>query len=255
MKKALLILFFATFCQAISAQTDFTSGKNQIKISLGLSYMDGISFLGPKIPSVGLSYERILHKHWSASISLLSSYKHATDIFYDNHTPGGRNIAVSAVNITGPFVSESDENEVSDLGIKHLDPTQSIKMFKLPIDVGVNFYPISTLRHRLGFGLSFVMTYESHNFFRNAYGGLISFTLDDGTEMSEINDNIFFTMESEFRNFSPGAALKLCYEFHFKGGMFLGARGSSYNILFDDFIHAFKNDPIWESAIYAGYKF
>lgn len=255
MKKTLLFLCFATICVALSAQAEFTTGKNQIKISVGLSYLDGLSFLGPKIPSLGLSYERMLNKRLSASISLFSSYKHATDVFYDNHTPGFRNIAVSAVNITGPFVSEADEKEVSGLGIHHLDPTQSIKIFKLPIDVGINYYPINTLRHRLGLGLSFAMTYESHNFFRNLYGGDISFKLDDGTELSEINDNIFFSMETEFRNFSPGAVLKLCYEFHFKGGMFLGTRGSCYNILFTDFIHAFKNDPIWESAIYAGFKF
>jgi hypothetical protein len=99
------------------------------------------------------------------------------------------------------------------------------------------------------------LTYESHNFFRNVYGGFIEFKLDDGTEITEVNDKVFFTMETEFRNLSPGAALRLCYEFQFPGGMFLGARGSCYNIIFSDMIDEFKNDPIWESSLYVGYKF
>lgn len=236
-----LFLFYKVQAQKI---LPIENNKHLLRFSLGVGYDDGLVLLA-QTPSLGISYEYQIHHRLALTTHLLSYYRTMPDSYFDKSPNGGHAIVdLIAPGVTGPFATAEDLEQVKQGGIKTLSSHRTIKMLSVPLDVGLTFYPISHTHHKIGLNLAFSMTYESSNWPRD-YFEQVTITLEDGTTY----DQAFLSLNTEFRNWTPGASAKLFYEYHFKEYA-LGLRAGNYNVFF----FGDANHPIWETSIYFAFK-
>lgn len=243
-KKTLGLVLFLALSNILSAQHLSPIEKNVFRLSAGLGYEEGFVVL-TKIPSLGISYERILSKRFSIATHLFSYYRNRPDSYLNSSPNGGAPIIdlVTAGN-SGPFVSKEEIESIINTGLQNLSPNNTIKMLSVPIDVGITFYPISSRKHRVGINLAASMTYESSNWSRDYFEGA-TLTLENG----EVYENAFLSLNTEFRNWTPGTSVKLLYEFQ-QDNYALGFRLGNYN----RFLFSTANYPIWETSLYLAFK-
>lgn len=218
--------------------------KNQLTISLGLGLEDGLIFL-PKnaLPTFGLSYGRHLSKRFSADVHALIYYRTLPDSYtfgYPNY-PDVDKLRGSL----SPFMTQADKDKLANSGIKNLNPEETVKFLSIPIDIGINFYPLSKKHHRIGIYAGFGLTYESHNWYRDLIGGTL--TLQDGTQKQ-----ITLNVPSEFRNLSGGFSTKIKYEYAFQDYA-CGVRIGNNNVFLIDWFDI--NQSVWETSLFWSFKF
>lgn len=237
----LLVHFLIFLNLSLGAQGDPNPSQYQsLSLSLGMGFDDGFTAIA-QTPALGLRYEYAFGKNLSVTSHLLSYYRTMPDSYFDR-SPNGGHILVDliAAGTMNPFATEQDLEELSEQGIKALTARRTIKMLSVPIDIGISWYPISSPRHKVGVNLAFSMTYESSNWQRD-YFEQVEIVLEDGT----LYDQAFLSVNTEFRNWTPGTSLKFIYEYHWLDYAF-GFRLGNYNTLF----WADANYPIWDTSLF-----
>lgn len=236
----LFSIFIAMFSHFLLGQSQVSEPKHSIRMSIGWGYEDGWVSL-TKIPTLGIGYEYALGKRIALSGHLMSYYRNMPDSYFDQNLNGARpTLDLIAHGVSGPFITEADLERIQRTGIRRLSPKRTIKSLSLPFDVGITFYPIHSDQHKVGLNAGLSLTYETYNWWRDYYDG-VSITLEDGT----VYDNLFLSLNTEFRNLSPGISTKIFYEFHFKD-YGLGGRVSNYNL----FSFGQSNLTVWDTSIY-----
>ncbi len=244
-KSNLIFVFFFFLCQMLPGQSDFSGNKHTLRLSMGLGYEDGLVLLS-KIPTLGIGYEYALNKRFSIASHVLSYYRNMPDSYFDKNFNGTRpTLDLIANGASGPFITEADRERIRRTGIRRLSPKKTIKSLSLPIDIGIMFYPVNRKRHKIGLNAGLSLTYETYNWWRDYYDG-VTITLEDGT----VYENLFLSLNTEFRNISPGASLKIIYEYYFDH-FGLGFRFGNYNV----FLFNPANLSVWETSLYLAFKF
>jgi|GEM_PF-1493358 len=223
--------------------------KNTFRISTGLGFEDGLISL-TWMPTLGITYERALSKRFAASLQLYSYFRTQPDGNFSDDLNGSPVLDIIANGAYGPFLTAEDLEHIAETGIKQLSPQKTIKFLSVPMHIGLTFFPICSEKHRLGYNVGFGVTYEASNWYRNVYP-IREMILEDGT----VYTNLYITLNTEFRNFSPGFSHHLFYEYSFQR-FGLGGRIGSFNVdilNLAGFLPA--NFSVWESSVYMAFKF
>ena len=248
MKIHIFLLYLSLQATFLQAQTkakplQFIANKNQLNISLGLGFEDGLVFLSKNaVPTFGISYERKLSKRLFFASHILTHYRtflNPTNI--DTHP-----FLSKFRGANSPFMTQADKDKLNNSGIKQLNRIHTFKSLSLPVDVGFNLYPLSTKHHRLGLNVAFSMTFENHNWWTDQFTGVL--TLADGTQKQ-----ITLEVPTEFRTFAPGFSTKILYDYSFKDYS-IGFKAANYNVFLTELAGS-KVQPIWETSLYLGFKF
>ena len=245
MKFTILVIFLCIVPAFLPAQVDSPPSRHQLCLSTGIAFDDGLSLLA-KTPTLGLGYEYKLGKRWGAAVHMLSYYRS-----FGLHNSVVQGSAAAADFITplfgGPFVTETDIAHIRNTGIKKISLANPIKFLSIPVDIGLNFYPIVTERHRLGINGCFSLTYESYSMSRSSKPVVLE--LEDGT----LYQNIFFNSVVQYRHWVSGLGVKLFYEYHWDN-MAVGLRGGNYNFFDLGSDHLGRGWTVWESSLYVTAK-
>ncbi len=239
----LAILFFISSLTGLPAQEKeiLVGPRHQVRLSAGVGFDDGL-FFSTRAPAIGVNYEYMLNKRVGLAAHLLSFYR----------TAKADGQAVSALGATaadllfsgfwGPFITDEDLRQIESVGIKKITATHLLKYLSVPIDAGINIYPISSRRHRLGINLALALVFESNTHPSNQRS--VELELENGT----VYRNIFFSEHREYRRFVLGAGAKVFYEYHFPKSA-IGLRAGNYNVFeLSDFLS--QGLPVWESSLY-----
>ena len=229
------------------AQPSDTTSKHQLRLSVGLAAGDGL-VNAALAPTLGIGYEYRLSKRWSAAAHILSYYQSAGELNSIFSPAVGVTADLVIRGIQGPFITPADWDRIEQTGIKKINSANTLKLMSIPIDIGFIFYPLVHKRHRLGLNAAVNLTYESYNFFIVPHGVIIE--LEDGT----IYQDVFLSLNTEFRHLVMGLNAKMFYEYHFDR-MAIGLRASTYNVIGENIDFLGKGEPIWDSSLYITVKF
>lgn len=233
---------------ALHAQFADGDSRHQVRISTGIAFDDALLFT-MQAPTIGIGYEYRLSKRWGAAAHLLSYYR---DIGWSGTVTAGRATAADLIieGLSGPFITQMDLDAIASTGIRKIRAGNGnmTKFMSIPIDVGLNFYPLRGKRHQLGINGAISATYESYNLDSGAFPAILEF------ENGAIYRDIFFVVHKEFRHWVLGLSVKLFYEYHFKRYA-VGLRAGNYNVLDLSSDALGRGWPIWESSLYFTAKF
>lgn len=178
--------------------------KHSVSIHSGIVLEDGF-FYNNNLPVIGLGYSFRLKNFLSVETNLFSIYKthHSSPIINDIE---GFNIILR--NSNSVFISQDDRDRITNVGIKDINSTRTVKYLFLPLSLSLNFTPITIGRSHLGIGIGTTATYGSYKAGRDQE--VLIITLRDGTVFKDLP----FQQEIEFRNLVIGGSYsKLYYKY------------------------------------------
>ena len=212
--------FNPSICSAQSG--DFKQAK-YLGVSLGNGYEDGWISL-TKLPTIGITYTHYFTKRFALRASLTSFYRTMPDSYLYDDNNGNLVANLIVRDSKSPFVSDSDRQKITNVGIKDLDASFTIKSLSVPLAFGVMFVPLRFKRNQLAIFGGGSVSFESQNWWRDFYPA--DLTLKDGT----VYNSSFLALNTEFRSLSFGECLKVEYGYNFN--RFVLTLGISENNLF-----------------------
>ena len=216
-------LFFM-FLFTINSQS-FCQSKNNnnqyLIFSIGQGFDYGFISV-KKNPTLGFGYEKDLSKYFSVGIKIWYYYRTFKDSDLLSDGFGRPVVDILIQGAYGPFVSKEEIDKISDVGIKYLDPGNTIKELSIPVIFTISFYPLKFHNSRLGLVGGLGAGYNSYNWWRDAFP-LKKIILNDGTEYTEL----YLTQNTEFRNIMFQDYLSITYSYEMKK-MILGCNFSDY---------------------------
>ncbi|MBK7096040.1 MAG: hypothetical protein IPH57_13700 [Saprospiraceae bacterium] len=240
--KTFILLLFLVLSLPRDAIAQELSNKNQyLSLSLGQGYDDGIVSL-THLPTIGLGFEKELNRFFSINFRLFSFYRSQPDSYFIEDSQGRPIIDIIVETAFGPIITQSDKEKITNIGIKDLDADWTVKMFNLPMIVGINFFPVSASSHQIGLNLGFGLNYSSYNWPRD-FHTIKKLELNDGS----IYQDLYLSQDTEFKTIEPIDCLGIMYEYKLKN-LKIGIRFGSYGLFYS------KNIVVWESAIYTNLK-
>jgi hypothetical protein len=200
---ALNLLIFSEFCYSQ------LNNERHLGILIGNGYEDGWVKL-TKLPTIGILYNHKISRYFAIRVGITSFYRTMPDSYLYDDANGNLVANLIVRDSRSPFITDSDRDRITRVGIKDLNSSFTLKMLSVPIDFGIMFYPIRYRNHRIGAFVGGSLSFESQNFWRDYYPGDI--TLKDGTKYK----SSFLALNTEFRSLTPGECLKLEYMYYFK---------------------------------------
>jgi hypothetical protein len=212
MQKLIPIIFVCLNILCLSKETSAQNlGEYKYKklgITIGNGYEDGWLSL-TKLPTIGMVYAQGFHKRFSVRLGITSFYRTMPDSYLYDDNNGNLITNIIVRDSKSPFISDKDREKITNVGIKDLNSSFTIKILSVPLDLGVMFTPIQYKRQQLGVFVGASLTFESQNWWRDYYPA--DLTLKDGT----VYKSSFLALNTEFRSLTPGECLKVEYGYQF----------------------------------------